>query len=417
MKKLLIYIALLFVTLNSFSQTVIKNRIDCKRIHATKRLTWYTDSISHVNDSVYFAKEYDNITSVDGPFYIENIYHYDGKTIYYKSFTMNLQFINIKNKELKKELSLYQLPKLSKDELKQAIEFYDNVVVGYARLRNKQCIQSIKYENYKKSDRYRDSVKYVQDSIKQYYLSKKRELYISTHEPRVFKAQGYLSLNKDCFYNTTDYIGKDETIYILGYENDTFQYTKKNKYREFAGRRFYSVYTTVLNPNDTEMKKDELHIHLNYFNDSLNLVRSDIIHSFTDSWYYLDRYYDLFTESITKRGYFENVGFDLNSVGGINPYFAFTNTNDKTVKYLEISFNVYNSVNDKCKDQYSNSYTFSLKGVGPIEKFEKAVFSWADNPATHYTSYDASYIKIIKARITYMDNSIVTISGKDIIVN
>ena len=61
MKKLLIYIALLFVTLNSFSQTVIKNRIDCKRIHATKRLTWYTDSISHVNDSVYFAKEYDNI--------------------------------------------------------------------------------------------------------------------------------------------------------------------------------------------------------------------------------------------------------------------------------------------------------------------------------------------------------------------
>lgn len=231
------------------------------------------------------------------------------------------------------------------------------------------------------------------------------------------KAQGYLSLNKDCFYNTTDYIGKDETIYILGYENDTFQYTKKNKYREFAGRRFYSVYTTVLNPNDTEMKKDELHIHLNYFNDSLNLVRSDIIHNFTDSWYYLDRYYDLFTESITKQGYFENVGFDLNSVGGINPYFAFTNTNDKTVKYIEISFNVYNTVNDKCKDQYSNSYTFSLKGVGPIEKFEKAVFSWADNPATHYTSYDASYMKIIKARITYMDNSIVTISGKDIIVN
>ena len=177
------------------------------------------------------------------------------------------------------------------------------------------------------------------------------------------------------------------------------------------------MYTTVLNPNDTEMKKDELHIHLNYFNDSLNLVRSDIIHSFTDSWYYLDRYYDLFTESITKRGYFENVGFDLNSVGGINPYFAFTNTNNKTVKYIEISFNVYNTVNDKCKDQYSNSYTFSLKGVGPIEKFEKAVFSWADNPATHYTSYDASYIKIIKAKITYMDNSIVTISGKDIIVN
>ena len=68
MKKLLVYIILVFVTSNTFSQTVIKNRIDCKRIHATKRLTWYTDSITHVNDSVYFTKEYDNITSVNGPF-------------------------------------------------------------------------------------------------------------------------------------------------------------------------------------------------------------------------------------------------------------------------------------------------------------------------------------------------------------
>ena len=204
-------------------------------------MTWYTDSLSHVNDSVYFAEEYDYVKSLSGPFYIENIYHYDGKNIYYHNKLMNVQFKGIHNSDLKKELSHYSLPKLSKEELKQQIWFYDNEVVDYAKLRNKQCIQSIKYENYKKSDRYRDSVKYVQDSIKQYNLSKKRELYISTHKPRVFKAQGYLSLNKDCFYNTTDYIGKDETIYILGYENDTFQYTKSNKYREFAGRKFYSI--------------------------------------------------------------------------------------------------------------------------------------------------------------------------------
>ena len=78
---------------------------------------------------------------------------------------------------------------------------------------------------------------------------------------------------------------------------------------------------------------------------------------------------------------------------------------------------MYNTVNDKCKDKYSNSYTFSLKGVGPIEKFEKVVFSWGNNPATHYTSYDASYMKITKAKITYIDNSVISISGKDIIVN
>jgi hypothetical protein len=120
---------------------------------------------------------------------------------------------------------------------------------------------------------------------------------------------------------------------------------------------------------------------------------------------------------MTKYGYFDNVGFELNSVGGINPYFTFTNTNDKVVKYVEVFFNVYNAVNDKCKDKYSNSYTFTLKGVGPIKKFQKAVFDWTNNPATHYTSYDASYIKISKVRITYMDNSIVSFSGKEIFVN
>jgi len=70
MKKLLIYITLIFVTSSSFSQTVIKNRIDCLRIKATKRLTWYTDSLNHVNDSVYFAEAYDHVKSLSGPFYI-----------------------------------------------------------------------------------------------------------------------------------------------------------------------------------------------------------------------------------------------------------------------------------------------------------------------------------------------------------
>lgn len=412
MKRSLIYIILVFVTSNSFSQTIIRNKIDCKRIHATKRLTWYTDSLSHVNDSVYFTKEYDNITSVDGPFYIENIYHYDGKTIYYHSLTMNLQFINIKNKELKKELSFYQLPKLSKDELKQQIQLYDNEVIAYAMLRNMLCIKSIKYENYKKSDRYRDSVRRVQDSIN---TIKERDAYVKFHQPRSFKSSKYIRLNKDCFYDKQDFIDTNESIQILGYENDTLQYTKSTKYRLFDQKKFYQVYTTVISLNDISNK--ELRNHLYFFHDSLYLVRSENIKNFVDSWYNIDAIYDSYTESITKYGYFDNVGFEQNSVGGINPYFTFTNTNNKVVKYIEISFNVYNAVNDKCKDKYSNSYVFTIKGVGPIEKFQKAVYDWTDNPATHYTSYDASNMKIIKAKITYIDNSVVTISGKDILVN
>jgi hypothetical protein len=140
----------MFVISNSFSQTVIKNRIDCIRIKTTKRLTWYTDSLSHVNDSVYFAEEYDYVKSLSGPLYIENIYHYDGKNLYYHNKLMNIQFIGIHNSDLKKELSRYSLPKLSKEELKQQIRFYDKEVVDYAKLRNKQCVQSIKFENYKK---------------------------------------------------------------------------------------------------------------------------------------------------------------------------------------------------------------------------------------------------------------------------
>lgn len=412
MKKLLICIILVFITLSSFSQTVIKNRIDCKRIHATKRLTWYTDSLNHVNDSIYFTQEYDYVTSLSGPFYIENIYHYDGKNIYYHSDLMNVQFLKIRNSNLKDELSHYYLPKLSKDELKRQIQLYDEAVIAYAKLRNEQCIKSIKYENYKNSNRYRDSIRLVQDSI---IYHKERDSYIKSHQPRSFKSTKYNRFNKDCFYDKQDFIDKDEFVHILGYENDTLQYTKTKKYRTFGEKRFYTIFTTVINLKDITDK--ELRNHLDYFKDSLDLIRSERIKNFRDSWYYLDAIYDSYTESMTKYGYFDNVGFELNSVGGINPYFTFTNTNDKVVKYVEVFFNVYNAVNDKCKDKYSNSYTFTLKGVGPIKKFQKAVFDWTNNPATHYTSYDASYIKISKVRITYMDNSIVSFSGKEIFVN
>lgn len=112
-------------------------------------------------------------------------------------------------------------------------------------------------------------------------------------------------------------------------------------------------------------------------------------------------------------GFIQTWGWHLNSADGIEPYFKFFNTSNKTIKYLDFYFSVYNAVGDRCFLRYNKSYIGNVRGVGPVEQFELGSWSW--DRATHYTSADASEMRILKLVITYMDGTTKTIPQNSIV--
>ena len=112
-------------------------------------------------------------------------------------------------------------------------------------------------------------------------------------------------------------------------------------------------------------------------------------------------------------GFIMKYGARFNSVYGVEPYFEFFNTNEKTIKYIELFFSVFNAVNDLC---YIDKKTIgSVTGVGPVEPCKSASWSWRQ--ATHYTSGDAKHLRIVKMVITYMDGTTKTLTGDLIVVD
>ena len=106
-------------------------------------------------------------------------------------------------------------------------------------------------------------------------------------------------------------------------------------------------------------------------------------------------------------------GWELNSAQGIEPFFTFFNSSKKTIKYIDFYFSVYNAVGDKCYLKYERSYVGNVRGVGPVEPFEAGSWNW--DRATHYTSGDASEMRVVKVVITYMDKTVKTLTGNSLI--
>ena len=63
--------------------------------------------------------------------------------------------------------------------------------------------------------------------------------------------------------------------------------------------------------------------------------------------------------------------------------------------------------------KYNKSYIGNVRGVGPVEQFDSGSWNW--DRATHYTSSDASEMRIVKLVITYMDGTTKTIPRESII--
>lgn len=104
-----------------------------------------------------------------------------------------------------------------------------------------------------------------------------------------------------------------------------------------------------------------------------------------------------------KYGFINSWSWSMNSVNGINFEIEYTNTNSKTIKYIDIYFIVKNPVGDICRILYKNGSNIGhLRCVGPLEQYDYSSWSW---DAAYYTTGDASNLYFTKFVITYMDNT------------
>ena len=104
-----------------------------------------------------------------------------------------------------------------------------------------------------------------------------------------------------------------------------------------------------------------------------------------------------------KYGFIDSWSWSTNYVNGIDFKIKYTNTNSKTIKYIDIYFIIKNPVGDICRISYNNgSNICHFKCVGPLEQYDSAY--WGCD-AVCYTTGDASDLYFTKFVITYMDNT------------
>ena len=104
-----------------------------------------------------------------------------------------------------------------------------------------------------------------------------------------------------------------------------------------------------------------------------------------------------------KHGFINSWSWSTNSVNGIDFKLNYTNTNSKTIKYIDIYFIIKNPVGDICRILYNNGSNIGhLRCVGPIEQYDSGSYSWG---AVYYTTRDANELYFTKFVITYMDNT------------
>lgn len=103
-----------------------------------------------------------------------------------------------------------------------------------------------------------------------------------------------------------------------------------------------------------------------------------------------------------KYGFINKYGWSTNSVNGIDFNITYTNTNTKTIKYIDVYCTISNPVGDICRILYNGSNMCKFTCVGPLEQFETASWNW---DSAYYTTSDASKLKINKIVLTFMDNT------------
>lgn len=250
--------------------------------------------------------------------------------------------------------------------------------------------------------------KFINDSIEAAKRKMvEREEYRKTHNWRDLSMSKKYSLKCD-FCGINHYLKDYKVMFI---SSDTLYYFLDKPDVSYLGINHIGVHYSKLS---NDFKKDNrFKEYVDIWSDSIannnkfSNLSADIINIIQ---------YNEFKEkvySVAPNGFIKNWGWKLNSAQGIEPNFTFFNSSKKTIKYVDLYFSLYNAVGDRCLLRFEGSYIGNVRGVGPVEPFEDGSWDW--KRATHYTSADASEMRIVKLVITYMDGTTKTIPKDSII--
>lgn len=409
MKKFIILFVCLFSIIEISGQTYERNRP--LYISVQQRINLYgiyemgKDGLYHYieyeHDKMCSPDEYEKLSKGN-----EHFYSYDKKNSRYYFYTNNvIGYYNptkiADTKILKKNISDYNVPNVTLEDIPQII--YNARVILDKIYGEKN--DSINEERRIAREKQREKEK--KDSLEAIKRkAEKQEEYRKTHSWHDLTLDYAVQMN--CKFCDLEHL--ERKFYVLSLSSDTIYYVQDNPNIMMLGKAHNGIHfaeiTDVLKQNKKfkeylEIWHDSLALHNDYTNHGAKMI---------NLYTYLKFKSDIQKEA--PYGFIGNWGWELNSADGVEPYFSFYNTSEKTIKYVDFYFSLYNAVGDRCYLKYDKSYTGHVRGVGPVEP--GSLGSWEWDRATHYTSADASEMKITKVVITYMDKTVRTLTGNAI---
>lgn len=300
-------------------------------------------------------------------------------------------------KELRKSLKDNNVKTIKADELQgminKVVELLNPIYSGrndsIAEVKRKQkellVLDSIAKEKQKEIDR--DEYRKTHDWHK-LNLSDSYGLYCRVCEgTHYIKNITIQSLSSDTIYyflNTPDYT-------MLGIDKNSLHYSKMTN--NLKNDNNFAEYIKIWHDSIANNNKQS-----NKMADEYNYIRYKEFKSKVNT--------------AAPNGFIIRWGCEFNSADGIEPYFTYFNSSKKSIKYVDLYFSIYNAVGDRCYLKYDHSYIGKIRGVGPVDSFTSGSWKW--DRATHYTSGDATNMKIVKLVITYMDGTIKSLTQQSI---
>lgn len=412
MNKVFLVIVCICSSIYSFGQIYEREKPSIVTIQ--HRICFYGRYEQNKNDGLYQYKEYDdNVVKPDDYYKLsegnERFFGYDKKYNRYYFYTNNIigyysptQLVNIK--DFKKRIIDNKVPLFTIEDLPLIKNIARSILDKVYKDKNDSIIEIRRIEKEQQREKeIKDSIEARNNKVKKLNEYKRNHTW---HDLTLD-----IPVSVYCGFCNDNHIERE--FYVVSLSSDTIYYIQNRPDIVMLGKVYsglhYGKMTDILKQNRTfkdyvDIWRDSLTLH----NEMSNAEATRV-----NLYRYLQYKAEIKKEA--PYGFVDSWGWDLNSADGVEPYFTFYNTSEKTIKYIDFYFSLYNAVGDKCYLKYDRSYTGSVRGVGPVEANSSGSWNW--ERATHYTTADASEMRIVKIVITYMDKTVRTLSGNAIKYN
>lgn len=192
-----------------------------------------------------------------------------------------------------------------------------------------------------------------------------------------------------------------DSVLVVAMNNDTLFSVER---KEGLIDLYYLEMHAYAIPSDLKNSK-KFQYHINAFSDSIAKQKHmdcELARNMNAYWY------KEYTDNVIKQaphGLFTDWGWDADYLM-VTFEFDFLNLDKRTIKYIDVYWNIYNDVDDLRGSGH-------FKGTGPLEQYSTGSWSW-DN-SMYFVDGDASWMKFTKVIITYMNGQKLILTGKKII--